>query len=59
MKHVIINVQDDYQVQIVAATTFLMTFGAHMSIFFIIEVKVIMLIRWLYMSPTKYVDQGV
>ena len=42
--------------KLLAATTFLVIVGALMSILFIIEVKINMLIQWLCMSSAKYVD---
>jgi hypothetical protein len=41
-------VRDGWQIQIVATTTFLILFGAHMSIWFIIKVKIFVLVKWSF-----------
>ena len=47
------------QIQIEAIVTFLIIFGTHIAILFIVEVKIVVLIRWSYRSlppPPNYVD---
>ena len=55
MKHTI--VQDDLQIQIVLIAIFLITFEAHTNILFILQVKILVLIKWSYSPPPpNYVD---
>ena len=54
MKHTIM--QDDEQIQIVPIAIFLISFGAHINILFIIQVKILVLIKWSYSPPPNYVD---
>ena len=44
-------VQDGYQIQIEAVSTFLMIFGVHMSIVFIIKVRILVLVRLVIYDP--------
>ena len=39
---------DGYQIQIGAVAVFITSFGAHVNILFIIEVKILVLIKWSY-----------
>lgn len=51
-----ISQRDDWQIQIVPIAIFLMILGAHMSIFFIFEVKDLSFIKELCMFPLIYVN---
>ena len=51
MKHTI--VQDDLQIQIVLIAIFLITFEAHTNILFILQVKILVLIKWSYSPPPQ------
>ena len=44
-------VQDGYQIQIEAVSTFLMIFGVHMSVVFIIKVRILVLVRLVIYDP--------
>ena len=48
-------VRGGYQIQIKAAATFLVNLSAHGNIFFIIKVKILVLIKWSYRSLPNYV----
>ena len=43
--------QDGKQIQIEVVVAFLIIFGAHMNILFIIKVTFLLLIKWSYCSP--------
>ena len=51
-------VQDGYQIQIEAVSTFLMIFGVHMSVVFIIKVRILVLVRLVIYDPppSHYAD---
>ena len=48
MKHAISNVQDLKQLHIDAMATFLLIFGAHRNILFIIRVEILVVMKWSY-----------
>ena len=50
-------VQGDWQLQILVVVIFLINFGAQINILFIIRVRTLELIQWLYKSPSlNYVE---
>ena len=55
MKYVISTIWYDMQIQIKHVATFFILFGAHMNIVFLINVKIVVLTKWSYMS-LNYVD---
>ena len=45
--------QDGKHIQIVHVSIFAINFGAHMNIFYVIKVKILVLIKWLYTFTNK------
>jgi hypothetical protein len=47
-------VRDGKQIQIEVVVTFLMIFGVHMNVLFVIKVKIFVLIKWSYRSSPPF-----
>ena len=47
-------VPDGYQIHIEAVASFLIVFGAHINIVFIIKVEISVLIQWSYRCPPPH-----
>lgn len=49
-------VRNGKQIQIEGVATFLVSFGAHLSILFVIKFKPLVLTKWSYRSPPEQGD---
>ena len=50
--------QDDYQFKIVVIDIFLVNFGAHMNILFVVGVRILVDIEWSYSNPPTHTHKS-